>query len=188
MRPLPPALGLAIATLLAVPGGAAGQSQPFQATGEVFFLGYGGVGNGASYSDDRIVGQNVNLTRRDDGGWAGDLLGQNVDMVVTPERLSAPNFDVHIERKGDRLAVRGNVFGQRFSVEMTPKELTGRSGSCSFDLSRIQPGVFRGNVGCMSPRASLPSTGTGLLKLAGDASQREPALPQLALALIAALG
>jgi len=187
MRSLPSARSLVVATFLAAPLAGAAQSPDFQASGEVFFLGWGGIGNGVSYSDDRIVGPNVNLTRRDDGGWAGDLLGQNVDLVVTATRLSAPNFDVHIERKVDQLIVRGIVFGQRFSIEMTPKELSGRSGNCSFDLSRRQPGVLRGGVGCTDPRSPLPSTGTAMLKLAGDAAAREPLLPQLALALIAAL-
>jgi hypothetical protein len=184
---LPSARTLAVATLLAAPFAGAAQSPTLQATGEVYFLAWGEVGVGISYGDDRIVGPNVNLTRRDDGGWAGDLLGQNVDLMVTPTRLSAPNFDVHVERKADLLVVRGNVFGRRFSIEMTPKELSGRSGNCSFDLSRRGPGLLRGSVGCADPRSTFPSTGTSTLKLAGDAAQREPSLPQLALALIAAL-
>ncbi len=189
MRLLPPVRILPVATLLVASVAAAAQTPPpiFQPTGEVYFIGVGGVGSGASYTEDRVIGPNVNLTRRDDGGWAGDLLGQNVDITVTPTRLSAPNFDVHIERKGDELAVRGTVFGQRFSMEMTPRELSGRSGNCSFDLSRRQPGVLRGNVGCTDPRSVFPATATGTLKLSGDAAEREPSLPQLALALIAAL-
>lgn len=187
MRLLPSARALAVTILLATPLAGAAQSPPFQATGEIYFLGFGGAGGGASYSDDRIIGPTVNLTRREDGGWAGDLLGQNVDLLVTPTRLSAPNFDVHLERKGDLLIIRGNVFGQHFSVEMTPKALSGRSGNCSFDLARREPGLLRGSIGCMTRRSSLPSTGSGTLKLAGDAAGREPSLPQLALAFIAVL-
>ncbi len=185
--PPPPRIG-AVAILLAAPLAAGAQSLSFQASGEVFFLGWDSVGSGASYSDDRIIGPNVNLTRRDDGGWAGDLLGQNVDMTVTPTRLSAPNFDIHITRKGDELTVRGIVFGRPFNVAMTPKTVSGRSGNCSFDLERRQPGVMRGGVGCTDPRSVFPATATGTLKLAGNAAEREPALPQLALALIAVMG
>ncbi len=188
MRSIPLTRIAAIATLLAAPLAGGAQSLSFQATGEVFFLGWDGVGSGASYSDERVIGPNVNLTRRDDGGWAGDLLGQNVDLTVTPTRLSAPNLDVHLERKGDGLTVRGLVFGRRFSVEMTPKAVSGRSGNCSFDLERRQPGVLRGGVGCTDPRSAFPATATGTLKLSGNAAEREPSLPQLALALIAVMG
>ncbi len=188
MRPLPSARAVALAALLAAPLAGTAQDTSFQATGEVFFLGWDGIGSGASYSEDRIVGPNVNLTRRDDGGWAGDLLGQNVDLAVTPTRLSAPNLDVHGEKKGDELTVRGNVFGRRFSLQKTPKSVSGRSGNCSFDLSRRQPGVMQGEVGCTDPRSVFPATGHGTLKLAGNAAEREPSLPQLALALIAVMG
>lgn len=188
MRSLAPARAVAMAALLTAPLAGAAQSVSFQATGEVFFLGWDSIGSGASYSDDRVVGPNVNLTRREDGGWAGDLLGQNVDLTVTPTRLSAPNLDIHLERKGDELTVRGNLFGRHFNLEKTPKSVSGRSGNCSFDLSRRQPGVMRGGVGCTDPRSIFPATATGMLKLAGNAAEREPSLPQLALALIAVMG
>ncbi len=188
MRSLPLPRIAASAILIAAPLAGGAQSLSFQATGEVFFLGWDSVGSGASYSDDRVVGPNVNLTRRDDGGWAGDLLGQNVDLTVTPTRLRAPNFDVHLERKGDEISIRGIVFGRPFSIEMTPKTASGRSGICSFDLQRRQPGVLRGGVGCTDPRSVFPATATGTLKLSGNAAEREPTLPQLALALIAVMG
>lgn len=186
MRALRPMWALGLAASLASPFEASAQSPSFQPAGEILFVPWGSTGAGVSYSDDRIVGPNVNLTRRDDGGWAGDLMGQNVDLSVTPTRLSGPNFDVHIESKGDELRVRGNAFGVHVSVEVDPKRIAGRSGNCSFDLTRRMPGVFRGEVGCASPRAILPSTGTATLKLAGNAAAREPSLPQFALALLAA--
>ncbi len=155
---------------------------PYEPTGEVLIV---PPGASASFSSDRVVGPVVNLTRMEGGYWAGDILGQNVQLEVTDRAIRGPNFDVHIERKKGAIVVRGNVFATRINVEFGPKEIEGRMGACSIDLAKKRPGIFSGQIGCQ--RGGLPAVTGATMKLAGDAAAEEPPLPQLAFALIAVL-
>ena len=171
-------LVVAAAVLAGVPANA------FEPIGEVQFAA-GGSGAGASFDADRLVGPAVNLTRREGGGWAGDLAGQNLSLALKGKKLTAPNVTIAFERndKGN-VRVQGLWYGNRFRIDLDEKKAHGRFGTCSLDLKRTAPGYYRGDVGCF--RGSMPATARASLKLLGQAATGD-ALPQLALALLAVL-
>jgi hypothetical protein len=163
------------------------QSPEYEPTGEVRFNG-GGFASGASFSAERVVGPNVNMTRREDGGWAGDLRGHNLDLHLDNDRLSGPNVNLSFSQKGDKVTIEGLFFGQRVRASLDRKKFEARMGACSLDLKRLKVGtIFRGNFGCVNPGTRLPASGTGDLQLYGDATLEKPPLAQLTLALVAAL-
>jgi hypothetical protein len=129
----------------------------------------------------------VNLTRREGGGWAGDIAGQNVSLEVSDRRVSGANVDLHLVAEAGKRTVRGNFFGQRLWLEYSGKKLSGRFGDCSLSLQQRRAGVLEGDVGCIERAGTLPRTAHAILQLAGDAARPEPPMPQFALALLALL-
>jgi hypothetical protein len=179
-------VAVALVALLAVP--ALGQEQPFEATGEIRFVAYGAMGSGASWSAERVVGPAVNMTRREDGGWAGDLLGHDLSLNLDKDRLSGPNVNLLFSQKGGKIAVEGLFYSQRVRISMDAKKLQGRMGECSYDLARTKAGtLFRGDVGCMRQGQRVPAAGKAGVELFGEAASANPPLPQLAIALVAVL-
>lgn len=165
---------------------AAAQDAPFEPTGELHMNG-AGLGAGASFDQDRIVGPLVNLTRRDDDSWAGDLGGQNLDLHPVESGLQAPNVTLRFKTKDGRTTVEGLFFGQRIRIEMDRKKLSGRFGACSMTLRRKGPPVYHGEIGCLSPDDRLPRSGRVSLEVIGEAAAVPPPLPQFVLALLAVL-
>lgn len=180
-------LALAVALLSATALPAAAESPPFEATGELRFHGYGSIGTSAAFDDQRLVGPTVNLTRREDGTWGGDLAGQDMDLTVTATRVSGPNVNLILTRKGDRVDVEGLFFNTRFRVTLDAKRLTGRFGDCSFDMTRRRDGSFNGDVGCLRRGATFPVAAKATLTFLGQAADASPPQPQFALALLAVL-
>lgn len=190
MRPPLPTAGLALAVLAAFalaspPAARAADEEPYEPTGEVQFRSRGAMWSGASFDGGRVVGPLINVARRDDGSWAGDLGGESTDLTVTGARATGVNVNIHFERKGKATEIQGLLFGQRVRFELSDKRFRGRLGECSFDLKRRRPGVYVGDVGCLAD--GVPRTARATLNLTGDAALDEPPLPQVALALIAAL-
>ncbi len=177
----------AAAVLLAsIAASALAQSPEYEPTGEVRFRA-GGFGGSTSFSADRVVGPNVNMTRREDGGWAGDLLGQNLDLHLDPNRLSGPNVNLGFSQKGDAISIEGLFFGRRVRLDFDRKKLQGRMGACSLDMKHLKTAaIFRGSYGCMAG-GGMPASGIGDVQLYGDAAAEKPPLPQLTLALVATL-
>jgi hypothetical protein len=174
-------VSLAVASLLARPAFA------FDPSGELLFVARGAQSAGASFDAERLVGPTVNMSRRDDGGWAGDLGGENIDLEVSEHRLTGANVDIHLDRSNDKTTVRGTYFGQRISLEFGPRAVTGRVGACSIDLERKRPGYYEGDVGCVTRGMTMPAIARATLKLAGLAAEVRPPMPQFALALISVL-
>jgi hypothetical protein len=164
---------------------AAGEQKPrdFTATGSVYFSG-GGSGTSADFSDFRIVGPNVNMTRNPDGNWAGNVLAQNAILNVTPGRIDGYGVNLYVFRKGQTVSVQG-MFGQRqvwFTLKKNEIQGTVNGDRCSFDLTLQSPGIYTGGVGCAG------QVNIYTLQLTGDAANVEsPPMPQLVLALIAVL-
>ncbi len=177
---------LAALVLLPLPG-AAQDKAPFEATGEIRLHGYGTVGSSAAYDADRLVGPSVNLTRREDGTWAGDLAGQDMDLEISEGRVSGPNVSLTVSRKAGRTEVEGIFFNRRFRVSLDAKRLQGRFGECSFDLVRKRGGAYQGDLGCLRARSAFPATTRATLSLFGSAADAAPPMPQFALALVAIL-
>jgi hypothetical protein len=176
---------LAAALLAGAP--AAAQDRPFEPTGEVRFLGWGATGSGAAFDDDRVVGPSVNLTRRDDGSWGGDIAGQNLDLQLSGRKLTGPNVNLSFQTKDGRTSVEGLFFGQRIRIEFDRKRLHGKVGSCSLDLARKNPQFFQGDMGCIPAGRRIPQTSRANLQFIGNAATDQPPMPQLALALVAIL-
>jgi hypothetical protein len=181
-----PAAALLLAGVLVVPAAAAGQDAPYEPTGEVRLAG-GGVGSGASFDMDRIVGPDVNLTRRDDGSWGGDLGGQDLDLQPIKDGLQAPNVTLKFSSRDGKTRIEGLYFGVRVRFDIDRKKLEGRFGGCSMALQRKGPPVYRGEMGCLLAGERLPRTSQVSLELIGEAGAVPPPLPQFMFALLAVL-
>ncbi|MGC4000396.1 MAG: hypothetical protein QM767_24325 [Anaeromyxobacter sp.] len=187
MRPAPLAAALAALAFLLHAGGAAAQEEePYEPTGEVRFFGWS-TGAGATFDVRRVVGPNVNLSRRDNGSWAGDLAGMNVDLEVVGDRIRGSNVSLQVTKKKTLIHVEGLFFGARVNLELEPKRFHGRFGACSLDLDRKNMEPYHGNVGCQRVNMATPQTARASLQLFGDAGAAEPPLMQLAFALLAVL-
>jgi len=184
MTPLARAVATAAALAAAAP--AAAQDVPFEPTGELRMNGVSGF-NSVSFDQDRIVGPIVNLTRRDDGSWAGDIGGKDLDLHPIEAGLQAPNVKIKFKSKDGRTAIEGLYFGQRVRIELDAKKLSGRFGACSMTLKRRGPPVYHGDLGCLRPGDRLPLAGRVSLEVIGEAASANPPLPQFALALLAVL-
>ncbi|WP_242342180.1 hypothetical protein [Anaeromyxobacter terrae] len=163
------------------------QEPPFEAKGEVRFHASAGLGSGASFDETRIVGPAVNLTRREDGSWAGDIAGQDVSLYGGDTKLSGPNVNLSFKQKNGKTDVEGLFYGYRVRLSVDAKKIKGRYGSCSFDLTRGGPPMYRGDVGCLRENQRLPIAGKAAIELIGEAASEKPPAPQLGLALVAIL-
>jgi hypothetical protein len=159
-------------------------ARAYEPIGAVIFRGSGAGAAGASFDEERLVGPAVNM-KRTEGGWVGDLAGQNLNLTVSGKKLYAPNVTLMVQKddKGN-IRVEGQWFGARLRVDFDEKRARGRFGGCSLDLKRTAAGHYNGDVGCI--RGSMPVTSRVTLKLLGEAATGN-ALPQLALALVAVL-
>lgn len=176
--------------------------------GAMIFLPHGTVGTGATFDGDRVVGPTVNMAVTPEGAWGGDLYGRNFVLQVSEGRLRGAAFELAVQWEGDELRLAGIVQGRRVNVGLSPRRLHGTTdgGICSFDLTLAAPGSYQGFVSCPSapgrpglptvspqPRAPfarerLPAVTSTTFRLMGDAARLDqPALPQLALALLAVL-
>ena len=106
-------------------------------------------------------------------GIAGDA------MVAEHGKIS-----LHIERSKDSTDVRGLYFSAITRLKISAKEITGRIGNCSIELSRKTLGVFEGDIGCVNKNATFPSVSKGTLRLIRGAAELDAPMPQLALALL----
>ncbi len=172
------------------------------AGGEMVFLPQGTIGTGATFDDGRVLGPTVNMAVTAEGVWGGDVRGHSFVLQVSEGRLTGAAFEVAVEQEGDTLHLAGIVDGRRVNVRLSPRRLQGTTdgGVCSFDLALVAPGSYRGFLACpappshfMRPRVSgmggrFPQVTSTTFRLLGDAAQLDrPALPQLALALLAVL-
>jgi hypothetical protein len=164
------------------------QDSPFEPTGEVRILAWGTMGTSAAFDEGRIVGPTVNLTRREDGTWAGDLAGRNVALEIRDGRLTGANVNLVLTQKGDATRGEGLFFGVRFRFELDGKRLSARFGDCTVDAKRLKaPGQLRGDAACLRRGDSFPSNTRATVQLIGDAANEPPPVPQLALSLLACM-
>lgn len=180
-------LSVLCAGLLAA-AAASAQDAPFEPTGEVRILAWGTMGTSAAFDEGRIVGPTVNLTRREDGTWAGDLAGRNVALEIRDGRLTGANVNLVLTQKGGATRGEGLFYGVRFRFELDGKRLSARFGDCTVDAKRLKaPGQLRGDAACLRRGDSFPSNSRATVQLIGDAANEPPPLPQLALALLATM-
>jgi hypothetical protein len=173
-------------TPIAVTAPAPGEVKPrdFTATGEVFFVSTDGTGHSAAFSDFRVVGPQVNMSRDDKGQWGGNVAGKNVILTVEPGRLTGDGVNLFVVRKGTTVSIQGMFGVRQVWFTLKPNEIQGTtdSGRCSFDMNLQSPGVFRGETGC------APAVAVTTLQLTGQAANVEnPTMPQFVLAMLAVL-
>jgi hypothetical protein len=167
---------------------AATRAAAFDPTGEVLFNASGGGASGATFDAQRLVGPSINMTRRQEGGWAGDVDGQELDLSVAEEAVKGANVNLTLHREGDRTQMQGLWLGRRVQLDVrSSQSVNGHFGRCSIDLERKGPGRFEGEVGCQRRAGGMPAVARGTLRLRGEAAQPTAPLPQLLLALIAVL-
>ena len=171
---------------IAVTAPAPGESQPrdFQASGEVFCDAQGS-GTSVAFSDFRLVGPRVNMTRDASGNWGGNLGDRNMIVTVKPGRITGDAVDLYVVRKGPTVSIQGMYFQRQIWFTLKPGEIQGTTdgGRCSFDLAPTKtPGTYTGGMGCGG------SIRMGTLQLTGTAASIEdPPMPQLVFALLAVL-
>ena len=79
------ALGACATTSSGAPAAAEAE---FVKTGEIFYT----RGGSAAFSADRVVGPNINFSKRADGTWAGVLKDQLYNLKVSEGRMVANNL------------------------------------------------------------------------------------------------
>ena len=192
MAPLARAAGFLALALALQPRAASAQtdvSETFDATGEIRLRASGAQTASAAFNTVRVVGPLVNVTRRDDGTWAGDLLGQDLDLRFVEGKdlkVTGTNFLLVQRQSGDRTEVEGLLNGIRFRASLDSKSITAKFGDCSMDLSR-KGSIYRGTVGCIQPNTTLPHTDRIQFELLGEAGATKPPFPQFGIALVAVL-
>lgn len=145
--------------------GARGTSE-FRPTGEVL----SSLGSSVAFNDERIVGPEINLTRRDDGSWAGTINDTLVDIRVKDGNLHGIHIDLHWQPIEGGFKAQG-LIGQRIvRVQVDEKWLEVQNGRTSASLWRTGPGSFEDTRGAM--------------RLQGEAQELK--MPQTLLALLVA--
>jgi hypothetical protein len=155
----------------------------FASTGEL----RASYGKSAAFDAWHVRGPNVNLTRAEDGSWDGtggpEMTGLHLE--VKPGSVRGAGVSLSIEKMADAFVEVGGLFYQdRYFIRVSSQRITGstRGGRCSFDLKRVSPNRFDGDMAC-----GMEITRIGL-ELFGDAARGEdPVLPQLAIALVAVM-
>jgi len=183
------AAALAVTVCLQPSTTSAQADEPFDATGEIRLRTSGGQTASAAFNTSRVVGPFVNVTRREDGTWGGDLLGQDLDLHSVEgkdQKVTGTNFLLVQRQSGDRTEVEGLLNGIRFRASLDAKQITAKFGDCSMDLSR-KGSIYRGTVGCIQPSSTLPRTDRIQLELLGEAGATMPPFPQFGIALVAVL-
>jgi hypothetical protein len=159
------------------------RNSAFASTGEL----RASYGKSAAFDAWHVRGPNVNLTRTEDGSWDGtggpEMTGLHLE--VKPGSVRGAGVSLSIEKMADAFVEVGGLFYQdRYFIRVSSQRITGstRGGRCSFDLKRVSPNRFDGDMAC-----GMEITRIGL-ELFGDVARGEdPVLPQLAIALVAVM-
>jgi hypothetical protein len=171
------------AALLACAAGGAQMPIPLSAppAGAVVPASYAPAGEvvvgdrGATFSDWRVVGPTVNLTRGEDGAWVGSILGQNVALKPAPGKLAGSGADLNFLRWGEYVMVQGSLGGREFQIRYLPGAGT----------------PTQGGMRCRATPRSLDCSPSGSqggnAALGGQAARPDAPMPQLGLALIATM-
>lgn len=100
-------------------------------------------GYSASFDETRVVGPRVEVSQRDDGTWAGVLLGNPVTVTLEGQRLVGPNFEFTWTQTENGLDGRGVVRGQLVRVTVDEENLYIRNGAQNWSLQKTSEGVYQ---------------------------------------------
>lgn len=158
-------------TLLPLTAVPAGEPPPeFVATGAIQ-----AHDRSASFSDWRVVGPRVNMTRSDDGSWSGDIFGKSYVLKPGQGKVSGAGAELYFVRWGREVVVRGTLEGRTVNVRILPGEgiPTAAGIACRFD----------GNLIDCDRKSAAVRQG---IEFRGQAARvAEPPFPQFGLALVA---
>jgi hypothetical protein len=132
----------------------------------------------AAFDDWRVVGPQVNMTRSDDGSWAGSLFGKSYVLKPGEGRLTGSGAELHFVRWGKEVVVRGYLQERTVNIRVAPGEgIPTPSGiACRYDGNLID---------CDKKSASVRQG----IEFRGQAARvADPPLPQFGLALISISG
>ena len=127
----------------------------------------------AAFDDWVVNGPDWKLGRRVDGMWTGTFMGRPVTLAPALGTISGSGIELAVERHGAGTWITGTVFDAPVKFEVTVSRVKGFAGGNTFDLARQGPGQYD------SP--------AGMLTLRGAAGTNAAPMPQVALALLAAL-
>lgn len=163
------ALGMLALGACATTTSAAGEpaaAEEFVKTGEILYT----RGGSTAFSADRVVGPNINFSKRADGSWAGVLKDQLYNVKVSEGRMVANNLLFTWQESLEGFRGEGRLQGRYFRFEVSDQQLIIRASNHSLTLPASGPGVF-GNT-------------TNSVQLKGEAAYLPPPMPQFALALM----
>lgn len=196
------ALGLACAGCQ--PGAqTAGPPREFVALGRVDFRNFS-----AAFSDDRVVGPAIDVSRRGDGSWAGRIRGAVVDVNVYRGAVRGSGLTASWEETPDGVVVDSSCYGHLLHVAVNGQAFAVRSagraapsGGQTVNVPGLGPVSSGEGAGMgLAPADEVPTGGAnsftlqrvgpnefqGGLKLEGQAAQARPPETQFALMLIGA--
>jgi hypothetical protein len=153
------------------PGAGAAASAEYVPIGEVIVR-----GRGATFSDTRVVGPTVNLTRNEDGSWAGSILGSSVALKpIAPGRLKGAGGDLHFVRWESYVLVQGMLGNRKVEVRYKPGpgHASGAGIVCDAAVATVD--------------CTTAPTASGSAELKGRAAAPDAPMPQLGLTLLAAM-
>jgi hypothetical protein len=165
MNPLRPLLAATVALTLGCLG-AHRQIPEFQKKGEIYF-----ASRSASFDEYRVVAPLMNMSKREDGTWAGMSQQQIVDVEYANGELRGANISLRVEEHAEGVVVRGYWLGKLLNFEVNNELVMIRAPQRSFTLSRKGENTYGPD---------------GNLRFDGEANHINPPQPQFTLALVAA--
>jgi hypothetical protein len=140
-------------------------ARDFTSKGEVDFL-----QGSASWDETRVVGPLINVSRRSDGSWAGQLNNQILDVNVYRTRAAGAFLTMTWEDQPEQRVIIAQWLGRLHRFEIYPDRVLYRGPTHSFTLHNLSAGAFGPG---------------GELKFQGQAREERAPMPQFGLALLA---
>ena len=140
------ALALAVGALSAAPEEPATPPPPPQpGSGEIAFVSDGEVSTNrgsAAYDSTRVRGPKVNMALTREGLWGGSLVGKDVVLKVTPDRVSGAGVNIVVSRDAKTISAEGLIGGVRVRVEATRDSFVARVGDRQLECTRGPGGIW----------------------------------------------
>lgn len=170
----------------------------FHPLGRIDFRGFS-----AAFSEDRVVGPNVSLSRRNDGSWTGRIRDSVIDVNVRTDGVRGSGLLASWEESATGVTVHSECYGQILHLEVNDQIMKLRTSSGARELGRpvmvpgLGPVYNEGALPGSGPPSFRPTTSFTLQRLdrehfqgdftlSGVASELHPPEPQFALAMIGA--
>jgi hypothetical protein len=102
-----------------------------QKTGEVLY-----AGRSAAFTADRVWGPAMDISRRSDGTWAGQLHQEAIDVNVYNGRIAGVHLSFSYEQTADTLLAQGLFLGRPFRVRIGPTQIEVMVHSRALQLDR----------------------------------------------------